>query len=528
MAPSNDQAPADPTTNRPVETPIDYASADLAARVEEAPIYSVAARTSLTKAPLLSARIGNTVHFKREDQQPTFSFKIRGAANKIFGLPTDAIARGVICSSAGNHAQGMALAAAQRGVPAYIVMPESTPEIKVDAVRSYGGEVVLHGEHYDDAQALARKRADDEGLCFIHPFDDIDVIAGQGTIGREILDQLNSGLDAVFVPIGGGGLAAGIATYIKVKRPDVKVYGVEPVDAASMKAAFEAGGPIELDHVGTFADGVAVRRVGEETYRLCRRHLDGIVTVTTDELCAAIRDVFEDTRTVVEPAGALAVAGIRRHVIDTKTTGRTFVAINCGANMNFNRLGHVTERTAIGDQREALLAVEIPERKGSFLSFCTELGSRHVTEFNYRRNQADVAHVFVGIELREAADRHAVIEQLTGAGFGVNDLTENEMAKLHVRHLAGGVVSDVNHERVYRFEFPERRGALLRFLHSVGVDWNITLFHYRNHGSDWGRVLAALEVPPDTEAEFNRHLDELGYRYWDETDNEAYRLFLKS
>ena len=506
---------------------IDYASADLAARVEEAPIYSVAIRSSLTRAPVLSERVHNTVLLKREDLQPTFSFKVRGAANKIFSLPDDAIAGGVICSSAGNHAQGVAVAAAQRGVPAYIVMPESTPEIKVDAVRSFGGEVVLHGEHYDDAQALALKRAAEQGLCFVHPFDDLDVIAGQGTIGREILDQLNNGLDAVFVPIGGGGLAAGIATYIKVKRPEVRVYGVEPVDAASMRAAFEAGGPVELEHVGTFADGVAVRRVGEETYRLCRRHLDGIVTVNTDELCAAIRDIFDDTRTLVEPAGALAVAGIRRHVIETGETGHTFVAINCGANMNFNRLGHVTERTAIGDQREALLAVEIPERKGSFLAFCNELGRRHVTEFNYRRNQPDVARIFVGIELRNGNDRHSVIEQLSAAGFEVCDLTENEMAKLHVRHLAGGVGNDVEHERVYRFEFPERRGALLRFLESVGVDWNITLFHYRNHGSDWGRVLAALEVPPDTEAEFHRHLDELGYRYWDETDNEAYRLFLR-
>ncbi len=506
---------------------MDYASADLAARVEEAPIYSIAARTSLTRASLLSARIGNTVHLKREDQQPSFSFKIRGAANKIFSLSDDAISRGVICSSAGNHAQGVALAASRRGVRSIVVMPESTPEIKIAAVKAFGGEVMLHGEHYDDAQALAGKRADEEGLCFVHPFDDLDVIAGQGTIGREVLDQLNGGLDAVFVPIGGGGLAAGIATYIKVKRPEVEVYGVEPVDAASMKAAFEAGGPVELEHVGTFADGVAVRKVGTETFEFCRRHLDGIVTVTTDELCTAIRDIFDDTRTVVEPAGALAVAGIRRHVIDTGIAGRTLVAVNCGANMNFNRLGHVAERTAIGDQREALLAVEIPERKGSFLAFCQELGERHVTEFNYRRNRADVARVFVGIELRDGADRHAVIDQLKAAGNGVCDLTENEMAKLHVRHLAGGVVADVDHERLYRFEFPERRGALLRFLHSVGVDWNITLFHYRNHGSDWGRVLVGIEVPPETQEELNRHLDELGYRCWDETDNEAYHLFLE-
>ncbi len=507
---------------------MDYQSADLAARIEEANIYAVANRTSLSAAPLLSQRLSNRVLLKREDQQPTFSFKVRGAANKILGLDDDQLANGVICSSAGNHAQGVAMAAARRGVPAHVVMPLSTPEIKIKAVEALGGQVTLHGEHYDDAQQLARQRADSDGLCFVHPFDDLDVIAGQGTIGREILDQCPDDIGAVFVPVGGGGLAAGIATYVKVLRPETLVFGVEPVDAAGMQAALKAGHPVALDHVGTFADGVAVKQVGHLTFDLCRRHLDGIITVTTDELCAAIRDIFDDTRTLVEPAGALAVAGMRRHVDDTRISGRRLVGINCGANMNFNRLGHVAERTAIGDKREALLAVEIPERQGSFLQFCRAVGDRHVTEFNYRRNDTEVARIFVGLELRPgAADRHELIDHLDGAGYAVSDLTDNEMAKLHVRHLAGGPAADVAHERVYRFEFPERRGALLRFLESVGVDWNITLFHYRNHGSDYGRVLVAIDVPPPTGDELNRHLDELGYRYWDETENDAYALFLK-
>ncbi|MCL4130903.1 UNVERIFIED_CONTAM: hypothetical protein GTU68_021483 [Idotea baltica] len=441
---------------------MDYESADLAARVEEAEIYSIAVRTSLKLAPLLSARLDNRVLLKREDQQPSFSFKIRGAANKILSMPDDVLQRGVICSSAGNHAQGVALAASRRGVRSVIVMPETSPDIKIDAVRSFGGEVILHGDSYDDAQSLALTMAENDGLCFVHPFDDLDVIAGQGTIGREILDQVNSELNAVFVPIGGGGLAAGIATYIKVKRPDVAVYGVEPVDAASMVAAFEHGAPIALDRVGSFADGVAVKRVGEQTYRLCRKHLDGIITVTTDEICAAIRDIFEDTRTVVEPAGALALAGLHRHVEDHGVTGQTLVAINCGANMNFNRLGHVTERTAIGDKREAILGVEIPETKGSFLNFCQAIGERHMTEFNYRRNRADQATVFVGLELRDGAeDRHALIEQLKDAGYGVcdRDLTENEMAKVHVRYLSGGVPVSVENERVLPIRFSRRRGG---------------------------------------------------------------------
>ncbi|MEL6983026.1 MAG: threonine ammonia-lyase, biosynthetic, partial [Actinomycetota bacterium] len=464
---------------------------------------------------------------KREDQQPTFSFKIRGAANKILGLPDEVVARGVICSSAGNHAQGVALAATRRGARAVIVMPESTPEIKVDAVRALGGEVILHGDSYDDAQALALRLVDEQGLCFVHPFNDLDVIAGQGTIGREILDQVD-GPDAVFVPIGGGGLAAGIATYIKVKRPEVAVYGVEPVDAASMKAALAAGEPVTLDQVGSFADGVAVKRVGDLTFGLCRQHLDGVITVTTDELCAAIRDIFTDTRTVVEPAGALAVAGLRRHVEDHGIVGQTLVAVNAGANMNFNRLGHVTERTAFGDQREAILAVEIPEEKGSFLSFCQAIGERHVTEFNYRYHRPGRARVFVGIELRNGAkDRHDVIDGLKANGYEVVDLTDNELAKVHIRHLGGGAEPEIGDERLYRFEFPERRGALLDFLRSVGIDWNITLFHYRNHSSDSGRVLVAVQVPPDTVQEFHRHIDELGYPYRDETGNDAYQLFLR-
>jgi threonine dehydratase len=519
---------------------MDYTSADLAARIDEAQIYSVAVRSSLTPAPLLSERLANRVLLKREDMQPIFSFKIRGAANKILSLPDAAIAPGVICSSAGNHAQGVALAASSRGVRSVIVMPENTPEIKVAAVRALGGDVVLHGAAYDDAQALALERAEREGLVFVAPFDDWDVIAGQGTVGREILDQVSrnlpagpevagdSGLDAVFVPVGGGGLAAGVATYIKARRPEVAVYGVEPVDAASMAAALERGAPVTLDAVGTFADGVAVRRVGERTFEQCRKHLDGVLTVTTDELCAAIRDIFQDTRTVVEPSGALAVAGLRRYVQDRAVTGQTLVAINAGANMNFDRLGHVTERTMVGDGREVILAVGIPEQKGSFLHFCQMIGDRHVTEFNYRRHGGDQAQVFVGLELRDGAqDRHHLIDRLKQEGFDVVDLTDNEVAKSHVRHMVGGIQPDLPDERLYRFEFPERRGALLDFLRSVGVDWNISLFHYRNHSSDYGRVLVAVQVPASTLANFRRHVDELGYRYWDETDNDAYRIFLR-
>jgi threonine dehydratase len=507
---------------------MDYRSADLAARIEEANIYAVALRTSLHRAPMLSGKLYNRILLKREDQQPTFSFKVRGAANKILSLPESEVSRGVICSSAGNHAQGVALAASRRNIPAHVVMPEASPEIKIRAVEELGGHVQLHGETYDDAQELARHRAGTEGLCFVHPFDDLDVIAGQGTIGREIIDQGPTDIHAVFIPVGGGGLAAGIATYLKVRRPGIRVYGVEPADAASMEAALKAGTPVALEHVGTFADGVAVKQVGDITFELCRQHLDGIITVTTDELCAGIRDVFNDTRTLVEPSGALAVAGVRRYVEETGIQGENLVAINCGANMNFNRLGHVAERTAVGEKREALLAVAIPERRGSFLEFCRAIGPRHVTEFNYRRNDASRARIFVGLELLPgASDRHGLIDHLEEVGYSVVDLTDNEMAKLHVRHLAGGPATDVNHERLYRFEFPERRGALLRFLESVGVEWNITLFHYRNHGSDYGRVLVAVEVPPETLDEFNRHLDDLGYRFWDETDNEAYGLFLK-
>ncbi len=512
---------------------MDYESADLAARVEEAEIYAVASRTPLALASRLSDRLNNRILLKREDLQPSFSFKIRGATNRISAISEAQLAKGVICSSAGNHAQGVAIAAARRGIRAVVVMPEPTPEIKVHAVRSQGAEVVLHGANYDDAQALARTMAEQEDLTFVHPFDDLDVIAGQGTIAMEILDQVEDGPEAIFVPIGGGGLAAGIATYVKVKRPGVKVYGVEPVESASMKAALDAGGPVTLDHVGTFADGVAVRRVGDLSYQACSKHLDGIVLVTTDELCAAIRDIFEDTRTVVEPAGALAVAGIRRYVADNTAAGRevegkTLVAINCGANMNFDRLGHVTERTAVGDKREALLAVQIPEQRGSFLEFCSDIGERQVTEFNYRRNDPDTAIVFVGLELRDgAAERSMLIDQLAGDGRVVVDLTDNEVAKLHIRHLVGGATADVANERLYRFEFPERRGAMLRFLESIGVNWELTLFHYRNHGSDYGRVLVALDVSPETESELHAHLDELGYPYWDESDNDAFHLFLR-
>jgi len=511
---------------------IDYRSADLAARVEEAKVYDVAIRSSLSVAPRLSKRLNNRILLKREDQQPSFSFKVRGATNKVATMNEAQLGAGVICSSAGNHAQGVAIAARRRGAKAVVVMPASTPQIKVDAVRSHGAEVVLHGADYDEAQSAALVRAASDGLAFVHPFDDLDVIAGQGTIGREVLDQVVDGLHAVFVPVGGGGLAAGVATYIKAKRPEVLVFGVEPVESASMKAALEAGAPVTLDHVGTFADGVAVKRIGDVPFEFCQQHLDGVIVVSTDELCAAIRDIFEDTRTIVEPAGALAVAGIARYVEQHGCKGETLVAINCGANMNFERLGHVTERTAIGNQTEVLLAVQIPEQKGSFLNFCNAIGQRQVTEFNYRRSNSERAMVFVGLEVRRdqqnySNDRSDLISSLQSQNFDVADLTDNEVAKLHIRHLAGGVANDVQHERLYRFEFPERRRALLSFLESVGVDWDITLFHYRNHGSDYGRVLVALDVAPETVERLHRHLDDLGYPYWDEFNNQAFELFMR-
>jgi threonine dehydratase len=437
--------------------------------------------------------------------------------------------RGVICASAGNHAQGVALAARRRGIPALIVMPQTTPAIKVQAVVDLGGEVVLHGDDYDSAYERALELARERNLVFVHPFDDPDVIAGQGTIGMEIARQTSGELDAVFVPVGGGGLIAGIAVYLKYLYPRVRIVGVNAADSTAMRDSLEQGRRVQLERVGLFADGCAVRRVGEETFRIARDHVDEMILVDTDEICAGIQDIFEDTRSIVEPAGALAVAAIKKYVAREGCRERRFVAINCGANMNFDRLRHVAERAEVGAQREALLAVQIPEQPGSFLRFCRALGPRSVTEFNYRYDSDAAAQIFVGFALSGGrAERDQVVARLRTEGYAVTDLTDDEMAKLHVRYMVGGRARGLQHERLLRFEFPERPGALLRFLEAIGGGWNVSLFHYRNHGSDYGRVLAGIQVPPATREEFLLHLDELHYPYTDETANPAYRLFLGS
>ena len=497
-------------------------------RILKAKVYDVALETPLEPAPRLSRRLDNRILFKREDLQPVFSFKIRGAYNKIAQLSALSAQRGVICASAGNHAQGVALGARTRGIPAVIVMPVTTPEIKVQAVANLGGEIVLHGDDFDQAYEHATELARERGLVFVHPFDDPDVIAGQGTVAMEILRQHHGDdIDAIFVPVGGGGLIAGVAAYVKSLYPRIKIIGVEPEDAASMYESLRAGRRITLDRVGIFADGVAVRRVGEETFRLARAYVDELLLVSTDQICAAIQDIFEDTRSIAEPAGALAVAGIKKYVAREALSGRTLISINGGANMNFDRLRYVAERADLGAQREALFAVQIPEAPGSFLRFCEVLGRHSVTEFNYRFADRQAAQVFVGLALsRGRAERASLIETIADAGFAVRDMTDNEMAKLHVRYMVGGQPHGLVDERLFRFEFPERPGALLKFLQAIGSGWNISLFHYRNHGSDHGRVLAGIQVPPQTLTDFHLHLADLQYAYVEETENPAYRIFL--
>jgi threonine dehydratase len=498
-------------------------------RILKARVYEVAIESPLEEAPRLSRRLDNRILFKREDLQPVFSFKLRGAYNKIAHLSDTVARRGVICASAGNHAQGVALAAGRRGIPAIIVMPQTTPSIKVQAVLDLGGEVVLHGDDFDHAYEHAVDLARERSLTLIHPFDDPDVIAGQGTIGMEILRQHPGAIDAIFVPIGGGGLIAGIATYVKSLYPAIRIVGVEPEDAASMYESLQAGERVTLERVGIFADGVAVRRVGEETFRLARKYVDEVLLVSTDEICAAIQDIFEDNRTIAEPAGALAVAGIKKYVAREQCRERTLIALNCGANMNFDRLRHVAERADIGAEREALFAVEIPEQPGSFLRFCRLLGRRGVTEFNYRYEDPAAARIFVGISLHEGRrEKEQLLETVAAGGYRVLDLSDNEMAKLHARYMVGGHARGLEHERLFRFEFPERPGALLKFLEAVGSQWNISLFHYRNHGSDYGRVLAGVQVPPTDADEFSRHLSDLQYAYTEETQNPVYRMFLST
>ncbi|MCH7820549.1 MAG: threonine ammonia-lyase, biosynthetic [Proteobacteria bacterium] len=496
-------------------------------KIRNARVYDVAIESPLEPARNLTSRLKNRIWFKREDLQPVFSFKLRGAYNKLASLSDAEMSNGVLCSSAGNHAQGVALAAQRHGVRAVIVMPITTPSIKVNAVRSLGGEVVLCGDNYDEAYTHARELEHERKLVFIHAFDDAEVIAGQGTIGVEILQQAGEDIDAIFVPIGGGGLIAGIAVYVKSQRPGIRIVGVEPEDSAAMYDSIAAGKPVTLDHVGIFADGVAVRRVGDETFRLCQQYVDEIITVDTDQVCAAIRDIFEDTRSIVEPAGALAVAGLKKYIAGRGIENKSFVTINSGANINFDRLRHIAERAAIGEQTEMLLAAEIPEAPGSFRRFCEALGRRGITEFNYRYDDTTTAHVFVGVQLfKGIAERHELVATLRDAGYAVDDLSDNEMAKLHVRHMVGGRSPSIANERLYRFEFPERPGALLDFLNAIGTDWNISLFHYRNHGSDHGRILAGIDVPENETADLEAHLADLGYPYWEESDNPAYRIFL--
>jgi threonine dehydratase len=495
-------------------------------RILKARVYDVAIESPLDEATRLSRRLGNTVLLKREDLQEVFSFKLRGAYNKIAHLADTAARRGVICASAGNHAQGVALAARKRGIPATIVMPQTTPQIKVQSVIDLGGEVVLYGDEYDVAYEHAMELTRERHLIYVHAFDDPDVIAGQGTIGMEILRQSGSPPDAVFVPVGGGGLISGIAVYVKSLYPHTKIIGVEPEDAAAMYESRRAGKRVTLERVGIFADGVAVKRVGEETFNLCREYVDEILIVDTDEICAAIQDVFEDTRSIVEPAGALAVAGVKKWVARERSQGKRLVCINSGANMNFDRLRHVAERADLGGAREALLSVEIPEQPGSFFRFCEALGRRSITEFNYRLEEGRPAQIFVGFGINQRAERDSVVSQLRTAGYRVNDMTDNEMAKLHVRYMVGGHARGIKDEVLYRFEFPERPGALMRFLQAVGTRWNISLFHYRNHGSDHGRVLAGIQVPAAERQDFVLHIQELHYAYTDETANAAYKIFL--
>ena len=501
-------------------------SAQYLKRILTARVYDVARETPLEPAPLLSARLGNRILFKREDMQDVFSFKLRGSYNKMAHLPAEQLARGVIAASAGNHAQGVALAASRLGCRAVIVMPVTTPQVKVEAVRARGAEVVLHGDSYSDAYAHSLSLQQSEGLTFVHPFDDPDVIAGNGTIGMEILRQHPGPIHAIFAAIGGGGLIAGIAAYVKQVRPEIRIIGVQATDSDAMARSLKAGRRVELADVGLFSDGTAVKKVGEETFRLCREHVDEIVLVDTDQLCAAIKDVFQDTRSILEPAGAMAIAGAKAYVEREGLRDQTLVTLACGANMNFDRLRFVSERAEIGEQREAVFAVTIPEERGSFRRFCEAVGARNVTEFNYRIADARQAHVFVGVQIQRRAEAVTIAEGLRAAGFETLDLTDDELAKLHIRHLVGGHSPLARDEILYRFEFPERPGALMRFLSSMSPNWNISLFHYRNHGADYGRILVGLQVPAGEKRALRDFLAGLGYAHEDVSRHPAYRLFL--
>ena len=499
----------------------DYLEKILTARV-----YDVAQETPLEKAAHLSARLGNHLLLKREDMQSVFSFKLRGAYNKMAQLPPEHLAQGVIAASAGNHAQGVALGANYLGTSALIVMPTTTPELKVKAVEARGGVAVLHGDTFDDAYAHACTLAAEKDMTLIHPFDDPDVIAGQGTIGMEILRQHQKPIHAIFVAIGGGGLIAGIAAYIKRLRPDIRIIGVEPVDADSMNQSLQAGQRVILKQVGRFADGVAVKQVGAETFRLCQQYVDEIILVNTDDTCAAIKDVFEDTRSIVEPAGALAIAGAKAYVEREGIREETLIAIACGANMNFDRLRFVAERAEMGERREAIFAVNIPEGPGSLRKFCKCIGRRNLTEFNYRIADQTEAHIFVGLQVKDRQDASQMAAIFESHGFKTLDLTDDELTKMHLRHMVGGRSPLAKNEVLYRFEFPENPGALMKFLNCMSPNWNISLFHYRNNGSDYGRIVIGIQVPPDEMTDWQTFLDSVGYRYGNESDNPAYHLFL--
>ena len=495
--------------------------------VEQASVYDVAVKTPLERAAGLSKRLNNEVWIKREDLQPVYSFKLRGAYNKIAHLSDAEKEKGVITASAGNHAQGVALAANRLGLKALIFMPKTTPDIKVSSVRDLGAEIELVGNAYDDAYEHAMDRAKTSGMTFVHPYDDPDIIAGQGTVAKEIIEQLATKPDIVFVPVGGGGLIAGVSAYLKSIDPEIRIVGVEPDDAPCMYEALKAGKRVVLDQVGIFADGVAVKQVGEEPFRVAQTCVDDMVLVSTDEICAAIKDIFDDTRSITEPAGALAVAGMKKYVEDKKINNQRLVAIDSGANINFDRLRHVAERSELGEHREALFAVTIPEEIGSFKKFCELIGMRGMTEFNYRYADVKIAHIFVGIQLQNGLDeKNELLKLLHDNHYVVEDMTDNEMAKLHVRYMVGGHGNGVENERLFRFEFPERPGALLRFLNYMGERWNISLFHYRNHGAAYGRVLAGIQVPKEDNDELQIFLQNLGYSWWEETSNPAYAMFL--
>ena len=495
-------------------------------KILNARVYEAAIVTPLDAAPILSKRLQNEVLIKREDLQPVFSFKIRGAYNKVAQLSDEDKQRGVIAASAGNHAQGLAYAAKMLDIKATIVMPQTTPDIKVKSVKRRGAKVILHGDTFDEAFTYSKQLASDKGYVYIPPYDDVDIIAGQGTVGMEILRQHKGAINVIFIPVGGGGLIAGVAAYVKYLRPDIKIIGVECEDSACLAAALKKGARVKLPHVGIFAEGVAVALIGEEPWKVAKKYVDEVITVNTDEICAAIKDLYDETRSIAEPSGALSLAGLKKYVEREQCEHQTLVAINSGANMNFDRLRYIAERAELGEKREAILAVTIDEKPGSFKIFCGAIGKRNITEFNYRYNDAKRAHVFVGLQTSPEHGREEILQSLLHKGYEVEDMTDNEFAKLHVRHMVGGHSPKIENEIIYSFEFPERPGALLNFLNHLGERWNISLFHYRNHGAAYGRVLVGVQVPPRERKKFIGFLDEIGYPYTDETQNLAYMIFL--